>query len=119
MTFLSIACVPGSVSLLWTWRSVPSSISGDGGEGRREEVSDENLGKISEGQKGSLQRSRSCFCTRTWEGWIHLSWACLSPAEKAYFCQARFFWRVSSRNEVNQVDYVGYVTFDLLKCPED
>lgn len=39
--------------------------------------------------------------------------------EKAYFCQARFFWRVSSRNEVNQVDYVGYVTFDLLKCPED
>lgn len=54
-----------------------------------------------------------------WEGWIHLSWACLSPAEKAYFCQARFFWRVSSRNEVNQVDYVGYVTFDLLKCPED
>eukprot|EP00069_Balaena_mysticetus_P009528 bmy_06251T0 len=39
--------------------------------------------------------------------------------EKAYFCQDRFYWRVSSRNEVNQVDYVGYVTFDLLQCPED
>ncbi|XP_006187699.1 matrix metalloproteinase-9 [Camelus ferus] len=39
--------------------------------------------------------------------------------EKAYFCQDRFYWRVSSRNEVNQVDYVGYVSFDLLQCPED
>ncbi|KAF4023710.1 hypothetical protein G4228_015639 [Cervus hanglu yarkandensis] len=39
--------------------------------------------------------------------------------EKAYFCQDHFFWRVNSWNEVNRVDYVGYVTFDLLKCPED
>ncbi|XP_059978922.1 matrix metalloproteinase-9 [Lagenorhynchus albirostris] len=39
--------------------------------------------------------------------------------EKAYFCQDRFYWRVSSQYEVNQVDYVGYVTFDLLQCPED
>ncbi|XP_048203443.1 matrix metalloproteinase-9 [Perognathus longimembris pacificus] len=39
--------------------------------------------------------------------------------EKAYFCQDRFFWRVSSRNEVNQVDQVGYVTFDILQCPEE
>jgi hypothetical protein len=40
-------------------------------------------------------------------------------AEKAYFCEDRFYWRVSSRNEVNQVDQVGYVTFDILGCPED
>ncbi|XP_069845982.1 matrix metalloproteinase-9 [Dipodomys merriami] len=39
--------------------------------------------------------------------------------EKAYFCQDRFFWRVSSREEVNQVDQVGYVTFDILQCPEE
>ncbi|KAF7462054.1 Hypothetical predicted protein [Marmota monax] len=39
--------------------------------------------------------------------------------EKAYFCQDRFFWRVSSKKEVNQVDQVGYVTYDLLQCPED
>ncbi|XP_058143139.1 matrix metalloproteinase-9 [Dasypus novemcinctus] len=38
--------------------------------------------------------------------------------EKAYFCQDRFFWRVSSWNEVNQVDQVGYVSFDILQCPE-
>ncbi|KAM7125020.1 matrix metalloproteinase-9 [Molossus nigricans] len=39
--------------------------------------------------------------------------------EKAYFCQDRFYWRVTFQNEVNQVDEVGYVTFDLLKCPEN
>ncbi|KAF5917467.1 matrix metalloproteinase-9 [Diceros bicornis minor] len=39
--------------------------------------------------------------------------------EKAYFCQDSYYWRVSSRDEVNQVDQVGYVTFDLLQCPED
>ncbi|XP_075383870.1 matrix metalloproteinase-9 [Tenrec ecaudatus] len=38
--------------------------------------------------------------------------------ERAYFCQDRFYWRVSSRNEVNQVDQVGYVNYDLLQCPE-
>ncbi|XP_045385010.1 matrix metalloproteinase-9 [Lemur catta] len=38
--------------------------------------------------------------------------------EKAYFCQDHFYWRVSSRNEVNQVDLVGYVTYDILQCPE-
>ena len=54
-----------------------------------------------------------------WESWNHPSWATFSLAEKAYFCQDHFYWRVSSQNEVNQVDYVGYVTFDLLKCPED
>ena len=54
-----------------------------------------------------------------WESWNHPSWSTFSLAEKAYFCQDNFYWRVSSRNEVNQVDYVGYVTFDLLKCPED
>uniref|UniRef100_A0A673V060 Matrix metalloproteinase-9 n=1 Tax=Suricata suricatta TaxID=37032 RepID=A0A673V060_SURSU len=37
----------------------------------------------------------------------------------AYFCQDRFYWRVRSQNEANQVDQVGYVTFDLLKCPEN
>ncbi|KAM6147698.1 matrix metalloproteinase-9 [Erethizon dorsatum] len=37
--------------------------------------------------------------------------------EKAYFCQDRFYWRVSFRNEVNQVDEVGYVTYNLLRCP--
>ncbi|XP_006839297.1 PREDICTED: matrix metalloproteinase-9 [Chrysochloris asiatica] len=39
--------------------------------------------------------------------------------EKAYFCQDHFYWRVSFRNEVNQVDEVGYVTIDLLQCPEE
>ncbi|KAM5220695.1 matrix metalloproteinase-9 [Hipposideros larvatus] len=39
--------------------------------------------------------------------------------DKAYFCQDRFYWRVNTRNEVNQVDEVGYVTFDILQCPED
>uniref|UniRef100_A0A452VML2 Matrix metalloproteinase-9 n=1 Tax=Ursus maritimus TaxID=29073 RepID=A0A452VML2_URSMA len=38
---------------------------------------------------------------------------------KAHFCQDRFYWRVNSRNEVNQVDEVGYVTYDFLRCPED
>ncbi|XP_006881803.1 PREDICTED: matrix metalloproteinase-9 [Elephantulus edwardii] len=37
---------------------------------------------------------------------------------KVYFCQDRFFWRVSSLNEGNQVDQVGYVTIDILQCPE-
>lgn len=52
-------------------------------------------------------------------GLDHPSCTCLSLAEKAYFSQDRFYWRVSSRNEVNQVDQVGYVSFDLLQCPED
>uniref|UniRef100_A0A8C5KD64 Matrix metalloproteinase-9 n=1 Tax=Jaculus jaculus TaxID=51337 RepID=A0A8C5KD64_JACJA len=39
--------------------------------------------------------------------------------DKAYFCQDRFFWRVSFWNEVNQVDQVGYVTYDILKCSEE
>ncbi|ELW48243.1 Matrix metalloproteinase-9 [Tupaia chinensis] len=39
--------------------------------------------------------------------------------EKAYFCQDRFYWRVSSREEVNQVDQVGYVSSDILQCPEE
>ncbi|XP_037667369.1 matrix metalloproteinase-9 [Choloepus didactylus] len=39
--------------------------------------------------------------------------------ERAYFCQDRFFWRVSSRNEVNQVDQVGYVSYDILQCSEE
>ncbi|KAF6284549.1 matrix metallopeptidase 9 [Rhinolophus ferrumequinum] len=38
--------------------------------------------------------------------------------EKAYFCQERFYWRVNFRNEMNQVDEVGYVTYDILQCPE-
>ncbi|KAF3824953.1 hypothetical protein GH733_010287 [Mirounga leonina] len=38
---------------------------------------------------------------------------------KAYFCQDCFYWRVNSQNEVNQVDEVGYVTFDFLQCPKD
>uniref|UniRef100_A0A8C8U799 Matrix metalloproteinase-9 n=1 Tax=Peromyscus maniculatus bairdii TaxID=230844 RepID=A0A8C8U799_PERMB len=37
--------------------------------------------------------------------------------DKAYFCHDQFFWRVSFREEVNQVDQVGYVTYDLLHCP--
>lgn len=40
-------------------------------------------------------------------------------AGKAHFCQDRFYWRVNSRNDVNQVDEVGYVTYDFLRCPED
>ncbi|EGV97682.1 matrix metalloproteinase-9 [Cricetulus griseus] len=39
--------------------------------------------------------------------------------DKAYFCQDRFYWRVSFRDEVNQVDQVGYVTYDFLQCPEN
>ncbi|XP_006971033.3 matrix metalloproteinase-9 isoform X1 [Peromyscus maniculatus bairdii] len=39
--------------------------------------------------------------------------------DKAYFCHDQFFWRVSFREEVNQVDQVGYVTYDLLHCPEN
>ncbi|KAM5304525.1 matrix metalloproteinase-9 [Glossophaga mutica] len=38
--------------------------------------------------------------------------------DKAYFCQDRFYWRVSFQDEANQVDEVGYVTFDILQCPE-
>ncbi|XP_004636179.1 matrix metalloproteinase-9 [Octodon degus] len=37
--------------------------------------------------------------------------------DKAYFCQDRFYWRVSFWNEMNQVDEVGYVTYDILRCP--
>nr|BAE25191.1 unnamed protein product [Mus musculus] len=44
--------------------------------------------------------------------------------DKAYFCHGKFFWRVSFQNEVNKVDHevnqvddVGYVTYDLLQCP--
>ncbi|KAG8446571.1 hypothetical protein GDO86_014139 [Hymenochirus boettgeri] len=33
-----------------------------------------------------------------------------------YFCQDRFFWRVTSRK---QQDIVGYVSYDLLRCPEN
>ncbi|XP_049635156.1 matrix metalloproteinase-9 [Suncus etruscus] len=38
---------------------------------------------------------------------------------KAYFCKDEFFWRVISWSDVNKVDRVGYVTFDLLQCPEN
>eukprot|EP00079_Xenopus_tropicalis_P008939 XP_002932554.1 PREDICTED: matrix metalloproteinase-9 [Xenopus tropicalis] len=34
---------------------------------------------------------------------------------KYYFCQDRFFWRMTSRK---QVDRVSYVKYDLLHCPE-
>ncbi|KAL1787125.1 matrix metalloproteinase-9 isoform X1 [Sigmodon hispidus] len=37
--------------------------------------------------------------------------------DKAYFCREQFYWRVSFRGEVNQVDRVGYVTYDILQCP--
>ncbi|OCT62769.1 hypothetical protein XELAEV_18043860mg [Xenopus laevis] len=33
-----------------------------------------------------------------------------------YFCQDQYFWRVTSRK---QQDMVGYVSFDLLKCPQN
>lgn len=53
-----------------------------------------------------------------------LSCVFLFPVDKAYFCHGKFFWRVSFQNEVNkvdpevnQVDDVGYVTYDLLQCP--
>lgn len=39
--------------------------------------------------------------------------------DKAYFCHDQFFWRVSFRDEVNQVDQVGYMTYDFLQCPEN
>uniref|UniRef100_A0A087X717 Matrix metalloproteinase-9 n=2 Tax=Poecilia formosa TaxID=48698 RepID=A0A087X717_POEFO len=32
-----------------------------------------------------------------------------------YFCRDRFYWRMNSRR---QVDRVGYVKYDLLKCPD-
>ncbi|XP_017273077.1 matrix metalloproteinase-9 [Kryptolebias marmoratus] len=32
-----------------------------------------------------------------------------------YFCRDRFYWRMNSRR---QVDRVGYVKYDLLRCPE-
>ncbi|XP_053578028.1 matrix metalloproteinase-9 [Bombina bombina] len=35
---------------------------------------------------------------------------------KYYFCQDRFFWRMTWRK---QVDKVGYVKYDLLNCPEN
>ncbi|XP_074067316.1 matrix metalloproteinase-9 [Macrotis lagotis] len=38
---------------------------------------------------------------------------------KSYFCQDRFFWRVIHQDQVNKVDRVGYVTYDLLHCPEE
>ncbi|XP_016060308.1 PREDICTED: matrix metalloproteinase-9 [Miniopterus natalensis] len=38
--------------------------------------------------------------------------------EKVYFCQDRFYWRMSFQDELNQVDEVGYVTYDILQCPE-
>ncbi|XP_063315236.1 matrix metalloproteinase-9 [Pelobates fuscus] len=34
---------------------------------------------------------------------------------KYHFCQDRFFWRMTWRK---QVDKVGYVKYDLLRCPE-
>ncbi|XP_006002447.1 matrix metalloproteinase-9 [Latimeria chalumnae] len=34
---------------------------------------------------------------------------------KFYFCQDRFYWRMTSRR---QVDRVGYVKYDILKCRE-
>lgn len=33
-----------------------------------------------------------------------------------YFCRDRFYWRMNSRR---QVDRVGYVKYDLLKCSSD
>nr|XP_033770880.1 matrix metalloproteinase-9 [Geotrypetes seraphini] len=36
--------------------------------------------------------------------------------DKYYFCQDRFYWRMTSRR---QVDQVGYVKYDLLNCPEN
>ena len=63
-------------------------------------------------------RKGFCFWMYMWEIWNHPSCTCLFPAEKAYFCQDRFYWRVSFQDEVNQVDEVGYVTFDILQCPE-
>ncbi|KAM4622374.1 matrix metalloproteinase-9 [Discoglossus pictus] len=35
---------------------------------------------------------------------------------KYYFCQDRFFWRMTWRK---QVEKVGYVKYDLLNCPEN
>lgn len=32
-----------------------------------------------------------------------------------YFCRGRFYWRMNSRR---QVDRVGYVKYDVLKCPD-
>ncbi|KAJ8393546.1 hypothetical protein AAFF_G00060190 [Aldrovandia affinis] len=32
-----------------------------------------------------------------------------------YFCRDRFYWRMNSRR---QVDRVGYVKYDILKCPD-
>ncbi|XP_030067918.1 matrix metalloproteinase-9 [Microcaecilia unicolor] len=36
--------------------------------------------------------------------------------DKYYFCQDRFYWRMTSRR---QVDQVGYTKYDLLNCPEN
>lgn len=58
-----------------------------------------------------------CVCGRA--GITCLVLAPPPTAGKAHFCQDRFYWRVNSRNEVNQVDEVGYVTYDFLRCPED
>ncbi|KAM5245869.1 matrix metalloproteinase-9 [Ctenodactylus gundi] len=38
---------------------------------------------------------------------------------KAYFCEDRFYWRVNFRNKVSQVDRVGYVTYDILRCHQN
>ncbi|KAK7827803.1 hypothetical protein U0070_019627, partial [Myodes glareolus] len=36
--------------------------------------------------------------------------------DKAYFCYDRFYWRVSFEGAMNQVDQVGYVTYNILQC---
>ncbi|XP_029468601.1 matrix metalloproteinase-9 [Rhinatrema bivittatum] len=36
--------------------------------------------------------------------------------DKYYFCQDRFYWRMTARR---QVDRVSYVKYDLLHCPEN
>ena len=35
-------------------------------------------------------------------------------AGHTYFCRGRFYWRMNSRR---QVDRVGYVKYDVMKCP--
>lgn len=60
-----------------------------------------------------------CVCVGGGEGRPGVTILTVLPAEKAYFCQDHFFWRVSARSEVNKVDQVGYINFDILHCPED
>jgi ribosomal protein L33 len=48
---------------------------------------------------------------------LHLTCQSESPSTLGhiYFCRDRFYWRMNSRRQVNRV---GYIKYDLLKCSD-